>query len=138
MAAAARRLLQTTSSPFIQFNGYCRDDDGVDVLGDAAPSGSASRAQCEAVCSADDACTAYEWYATTPGYQNVKCHVFPGTPGSGGSSSNPPTQGGGTYLDAVCYVKELTTACTSVCKGSSFCYYPSNCKSGLSASGTYM
>ena len=38
----------------------------------------------------------------------MKCHRFPGTPGSGGTSSNRPTQGGGTYLDAQCYIKALT------------------------------
>ena len=40
-----------------------------------------------------------------PGWQNHKCHKFPGTPGSGGSSSLQVVQGGGDYLDAQCYVR---------------------------------
>ena len=40
-----------------------------------------------------------------PGWQNHKCHKFPGTPGSGGSSSMQVVQGGGKYLDAQCYVR---------------------------------
>ena len=49
-----------------------------------------------------------------PGWQNHKCHKFPGTPGSGGSSSLPVVQGGGDYLDAQCYVRPHSGAAVSI------------------------
>ena len=69
------------------------------------PAGAASLEACTDECNADTTCTAIEWYPSTAGWLNVKCHRFPGTPGDGGSSNLPPTQGGGSYLDAQCYIK---------------------------------
>ena len=97
--------LLAISLPYNHFSGYCRDSRRRDVKADSAPAGAASLHSCQQVCNASPACTAIEWYPGTSGYRNVKCHVFPGTPGSGGSSSSPVTQGGGSYKDAQCYIR---------------------------------
>ena len=65
--------------------------------------------ECQFSCESDATCTAFEWYPNTKGYDNIKCHRFPGTPGRGGWSSSTPTQGGGNHLDAQCYIKEADT-----------------------------
>merc|ERR1719329_776289 len=75
------------------------------------PSGAAKLEDCLELCSSNPSCTAIEWYPIQAGYQEVKCHSFPGGPSaSGGNSRNPVTQGGGSYQDAQCYVRQSTPA----------------------------
>ena len=59
---------------------------------------------CADSCSSSPNCDAFEWYQSTAGYQNQKCHIYTGIGGSGGTSLNKVTQGGGVFLDAECYL----------------------------------
>ena len=93
------------TSQFTHFEGFCRDAFGDDVLANAFPAGAESLAACRAACSESSSCEGFEWYPDTPGYEGVKCHTFPGSPGSGGSSTLPIRQGGGSFLDAQCYIE---------------------------------
>ena len=67
---------------------------------------------CTKLCQASHACTAVEWFPKSNGYRNVKCHLFPGTPGHGGGSSckNEDIVGGAKWNDAQCYVKQQGNA----------------------------
>ncbi|CAL1150290.1 unnamed protein product [Cladocopium goreaui] len=109
----AQCYLRFGPDSFTHFDGFCTDRDGVDVMADAVPSAE-SLGACQAVCLLNESCTGIEWYPGSGGWQNHKCHKFPGTPGSGGSSSLPVVQGGGDYLDAQCYVRPHSGAAVSI------------------------
>jgi len=89
-------------------------------MSDTAAEGNASLAACQAVCNARvPACEAFEYYPINIGHPYIlwvgRCHTFPGTPGSGGSSSNPVTQGYGVGSPAECYIKgQIITPSPSV------------------------
>ena len=89
---------------YTYFDGFCRDKDGGDVAM-VAVNDAESKEACADACNLDPRCNAIEWYPSTKGYIDQKCHIYTGTSGSGGGLKQV-TQGGGLWPegDPKCYV----------------------------------
>ena len=86
------------------FDGFCRDKKGGDVVM-VSVNDVESKEACADACNRDIRCNAIEWYPSTKGYLDQKCHIYTGTEGSGGDSLKQVTQGGGVWSeDPKCYV----------------------------------
>jgi hypothetical protein len=86
------------------FDGFCRDKKGGDVQM-VSVNDVESKEACAYACNRDIRCNAIEWYPSTKGYLDRKCHIYTGTEGSGGDSLQQVTQGGGNNgQDPKCYV----------------------------------
>ena len=91
-----------------------------------------SLADCQVLCAATPACTAVEWYETTAGYANKRCHTFPCMGyGScaGGTTNGSPTQGGLAVLDAKCNAgrkSEITRVVMGLPRGDAVEWGPQN------------
>jgi len=86
------------------FDGFCRDKKGGDVVM-VSVNDVESKEACADACNLDCRCNAIEWYPSTKGYLDQKCHIYTGTEGSGGDSLKQVTQGGGVWSeDPKCYV----------------------------------
>ena len=86
------------------FDGFCRDKKGGDVAM-VSVNNVESKEACADACNRDIRCNAIEWYPSTKGYIDQKCHIYTGTSGSGGGLKQV-TQGGGLWPegDPKCYV----------------------------------
>jgi hypothetical protein len=86
------------------FDGFCRDKMGGDVAM-VSVNEVESKEACADACNRDPRCNAIEWYPSTKGYLDQRCHIYTGTEGSGGDSLKQVTQGGGVWSeDPKCYV----------------------------------
>ena len=62
-----------------------------------------SQEACAAACAGNLRCNAFEWYSNTVVFG--QCHIYTGEGGTGGTSLNKVTQGGGhTSWSAECYL----------------------------------